>query len=67
MIFSLCLFICIYSSKFAELNAQLLANTLGLRSKLFVKVNFFNVDAQRLATGYRQGRQGRKEKKEMLN
>jgi hypothetical protein len=28
---------------------------------------FFNVDAERLPAGYRQERQGRKEKKEMLN
>ena len=32
----------------------LLSNTLALRLKLFVKVNFFYVDAKRLASGYRQ-------------
>ena len=31
-------------------------NTLGLRLKLFIKVNFFNVDAKRLAAGYRRGK-----------
>jgi hypothetical protein len=47
----------------------------AVRLKLLVKVNFFNVDAKRLLfefsngvpAGYRQGRQGREEKKEMLN
>lgn len=45
----------------------LLSNTLALRLKLFVKVNFFYVDAKRLASGYRQRatscREKRKERK----
>ncbi|MEH1834081.1 MAG: hypothetical protein V7L29_18915 [Nostoc sp.] len=68
---------------FAIISREPYSNTLGLRLKLFLQVNFFNVDAERLAaaksqsggsrrselfkTGYRQGRQGRKEKEEILN
>ncbi|NMG06315.1 hypothetical protein DP117_05305 [Brasilonema sp. UFV-L1] len=43
------------------------SNTVQLSLKLFVKVNFLNVDAQRLPAGYRKERKGHKEKKEMLN
>ncbi|MFN6514674.1 MAG: hypothetical protein RMY29_009245 [Nostoc sp. CreGUA01] len=45
-----------------------------VKVKTLCKSQFFNVDAQRLAAGYRlrvasrrEGRQGRKEKKEVLN
>ncbi|MCC5617969.1 hypothetical protein LC605_23370 [Nostoc sp. CHAB 5836] len=42
-------------------------NTLGLRLKLSVKVSFFNEPQTRVRLPLGEGRQGRKEKKEMLN
>ncbi|RCJ20991.1 hypothetical protein A6S26_25150 [Nostoc sp. ATCC 43529] len=48
-------------------------NKVQLRSKLFIKVNFFLTnrlrvgEASRREASRREGRQGRKENKEMLN
>ncbi|WP_228013354.1 hypothetical protein, partial [Nostoc edaphicum] len=41
-------------------------NTVQLRLKLFVKVNFFNVDAKRLAEGYRRGAEETERREKML-